>query len=124
MMEKSISIKNVSPSPFLMGDKISEECEQWECYLVLLDIIEIALSPKISKSTVSYLRVLIEEHHLKFIDLYPHLNVIPKMHYMVHYPSQILTLGPLVRSWTMQHEANLNLLSQDYEAISKMSHRQ
>ena len=97
--------------PFLIGDKIPEECEQWECYLMLLDIIEIAMSPKISISTVLYLRILIEEH-LKFIDLYPNLNVISKMHYTVHYPSQILTLGPLVRCWTMRHEAKLSLLKQ------------
>ena len=98
--------------PFLIGDKIPEECEQWECYLTLLDILEIALSPTVSKHTVSYLRVLIEEHHLKFVELYPHLNVIPKMHYMVHYPSQILALGPMVRTWTMRHEAKLSLLKQ------------
>ena len=34
------------------------------------------------------------------------------MHYMVHYPSQILALGPLVRSWTMRYEAKLSLLKQ------------
>ena len=98
--------------PFLIGDKIPEECEYWECYLTLLDILYIALSPTVSKSTVAYLRVLIEEHHMKFKELYPHVNIIPKMHYMVHYPSQILALGPLVRSWTMRYEAKLSLLKQ------------
>ena len=98
--------------PFVIGDKIPEECEQWECYLMLLDIIEIAISLKFSKSTVSYLRILIEEHHLNSTDLYPHFNVIPNMHYMVHYPSQILALGPLATCWTMRHEAKLSLLKQ------------
>lgn len=98
--------------PFLVGDKIPEGCEQWESYLMLLDILQIALSPTVSQGTVAYLRVLIEEHHLKFTQLYPHVSVIPKMHYMVHYPSQILALGPLMRTWTMRHEAKLSLLKQ------------
>ena len=46
--------------PFLIGDKIPEECEQWECYLMLLDIIEIALSPKISKVQCHTCRFLLK----------------------------------------------------------------
>ena len=32
------------------------------------------------------------------------------MHYMVHYPSQILKYGPLIYAWTMRHEAKLSVL--------------
>ena len=36
--------------------------------------------------------------------------MIPKLHYMVHYPSQILKYGPLIHSWTMRHEAKLYVI--------------
>lgn len=32
------------------------------------------------------------------------------MHYMIHFPEQILALGPLIRAWTMRYEAKLHIL--------------
>ena len=96
--------------PLLIGDLIPEDCEEWELFLVLFRICSIATSWEVKPDNIPYLRVLIEEHHSKFIQLYPEKNVIPKMHYMVHYPSQILKYGPLVCTWTMRHEAKLNVI--------------
>ena len=45
-----------------------------------------------------------------FKSLYPDKSIIPKMHYMVHYPSQILTFGPLIYTWTMRHGSKLSVL--------------
>lgn len=67
------------------------------------------MSWEIAPGTIGYLRVLIEEHHTQFKTLYPEHSIIPKMHYMLHYPSQILRYGPLVYSWTMRHEAKLQV---------------
>lgn len=36
--------------------------------------------------------------------------MIPKFHYLVHYPEQIFRVGPMQRTWTMRHEAKLNML--------------
>ncbi len=55
-------------------------------------------------------KVLIEEHHTLFTEVYPTWSVIPKMHYMLHYPEQLIALGPLVRTWTMRCEGKLCLL--------------
>ena len=96
--------------PLLIGDLVPEDCTFWTLYTLLLRICSIAASWQISQDTISYLRVLIEEHHSKFKLLYPHKTIIPKMHYMVHYPSQILSYGPLIYSWTMRHEAKLSVL--------------
>lgn len=38
------------------------------------------------------------------------MTIIPKMHYMLHYPSQIRKYGPLVHSWTMRYESKLRIL--------------
>ena len=66
---------------------------------ILLKICSIAVSPLCLPDTVAYLRVLIEEKLALFQQLYPEKNVIPKQHYMLHYPSQIERLGPLIQSW-------------------------
>lgn len=96
--------------PLLVGDLVPEDCEVWALYGILLRICSIACSWQIKPDTISYLRVLIEEHHSQFTVLYPDTTVIPKMHYMVHYPSQIIRYGPLIYSWTMRHEAKLCIL--------------
>ena len=75
--------------PLMIGYRVSKTDRQWLNFIQLLEIIDIVFAPVISKDTIAYLRVIIEEHHESFIQLYPHCNVTPKMHYMVHYPQWI-----------------------------------
>ena len=96
--------------PLLVGDFIPECSEHWHCFLFLLKICSIAAAWTISKSSIEYLSLLIEEHHELFKKLYPEKIIIPKMHYMFHYPSQIRNFGPLVYSWTMRYESKLRIL--------------
>ena len=96
--------------PLLIASVIPETDPNWQCYLKLLKIIDIALAPLVTTDTCGILKVLIEEHHTLFKRLYPEWSIIPKMHYMVHYPEQIIALGPLVRAWTMRYEAKLHVL--------------
>ena len=42
-----------------------------------------------------------------FTEQYPNESILPKLHYMVHYPQQIISHGPLVRAWTMRFEGKL-----------------
>ena len=91
--------------PLLAGDLIPFEDEHFVSFLLLLRICTIALSPICTHDTVMYLRVLIEEKLSMFQKQYPQLNLIPKFHYMVHYPFQIENFGPLLHSWTMRQEA-------------------
>ena len=37
------------------------------------------------------------------------LPLIPKQHFMVHYPQQILCMGPIINSWNMRNESKLKL---------------
>lgn len=94
----------------LIGDKVPEDDQNWYSFLVLLKICNIALSPVCTQDTIAYLRVLIEEKLYLFKLLYPTERLIPKHHYMVHYPSQILRLGPLVNTWNMRQEAKLSFV--------------
>lgn len=98
--------------PFLVGDKIPEDNEHWLCFLLLRKIVGIVLSPVFSEGLCSLLKLLIAEHHSKFVSLYGVEACIPKMHFLVHYPDQIQAVAPMVRTWTIRHEAKLNFFKQ------------
>ena len=42
-----------------------------------------------------------------FTKQYPNESILPILHYMVHYPQQIISHGPLVRAWTKRFERKL-----------------
>lgn len=98
--------------PFLIGDKIPEDNDNWLCFLLLRRIIEIIFSPVLTEAHCSSLKLLIEDHHCKFVCLYGYDSLIPKMHFLIHYPEQIKLLGPMVHTWTMRYEAKLNFFKQ------------
>ncbi len=76
--------------PLMVGDYIPHDNPKWECFLLLLDILQVCTARVFSKSLIGYLEILIEAHHQCFTENYPGAFVIPKMHYMVHFPRQIL----------------------------------
>ena len=73
----------------MFGDYVPENNPHWENFLILLTILNIVMAPVISMNLVAYLRLLIEQHHLEFKELYPDCSIIPKFHYIVHYPEFI-----------------------------------
>ena len=97
--------------PFLIGSEIPESDSNWKCFLLLRKIIDIVFCPVVTHSMAHSLKILITEHHQIFVSLYPS-RFIPKMHFLIHYPEQMLKVGPMVRSWTIRHEAKLNFFKQ------------
>ena len=95
--------------PFIVADKVTESDERWHCFLLLCKIIDILTSPVASADLCGSLKVLIDDHHCEYIRIYSEESVIPKFHYLVHYPEQILRVGPMQRTCTMRHEAKLNM---------------
>ena len=76
--------------PLMVGDLVLNTDEEWESFLLLLDILQICVSPVVSTDLVAYLTALIEMYLSAFCKCYPHQNIIPKQHYLIHFPSQIL----------------------------------
>lgn len=76
--------------PLMIGDKVPPTDEKWECYLLLLDIFQLSTARVASSAQAGYIEALICDHHQLFINCYPGVNVTPKMHYMVHFPQQIV----------------------------------
>lgn len=96
--------------PFIIGQKVPENDLNWKCFLLLRQIIDIVLCPLASESMSTSLKFLINEHHNLFMSLYS--KCTPKMHFLVHYPEQMLTVGPMNKTWTIRHEAKLNYFKQ------------
>ena len=108
----------------LIGDKIPNNNDHWSCFQLLLKICSICLSPVCTFDTVAYLRIVIEEYLSLFRTIYPDVRLLPKQHFLVHYPRQIEMYGPLVNSWTMRQESKLIFVKRvsymsNYKNISK-----
>jgi len=95
-------IRNV---PLIFGDIVPEGNQNWTLLLLLLQIINIIFSPSVTLGMTVHLKHLIMEHHELFKQLYPHRNLIPKHHFMIHYPACIRKIGPLIHMWSMRFEA-------------------
>lgn len=76
--------------PLMIGDLVPESDKEWECFLLLLEILQICVSSVLSADLVEYLRVLVVMYLSLFRECYPYKNIIPKQHFMIHFPSQIL----------------------------------
>ena len=94
-MTASQSLLLVRILPLLIGDKVPENDENWQCFLLLRKIIDILACPVASADLCGSLKVLILEHHREFVSLYSEDAMIPKFHYLVHYPEQIFRVGPM-----------------------------
>lgn len=76
--------------PLLIGDYVPHDDEHWALYNQLLQIMDIVLAPLVTRNQLGYLQVIINDHHESFKLLYPEASIIPKMHYLIHFPTQIL----------------------------------
>lgn len=93
--------------PLLFGDIVPEGNQNWRLLLLLLQIMNILFSPSLTRGMTVLLKHLIMEHHDLFKQLYPDRTLIPKHHFMIHYPlpACIRKIGPLIHMWSMRFEA-------------------
>lgn len=75
--------------PLMIGIKIPDNNPEWECYLVLLDILKICMSRTLTPDLIEYLEALTRIYLTSFHECYPAAKIIPKQHYMLHFSSQI-----------------------------------
>ena len=71
----------------------------------LIEIVQILFAPVICLQTIDRLKILIEEHLNHVKNLFPENNITPKQHYLIHVPSQIKLLGPMIRHMCMRFES-------------------
>ena len=90
--------------PLLVDGKVDCDDPHWTTFVSLLEIMGICFAHKISFRSIINLKRLIKEHLTSFKNVYSNARILPKQHYLVHLPTQIMMFGPLIRSWCMRFE--------------------
>lgn len=82
--------------PMMIGSYIEEDDEDYEHWLLFLEMQEIIddlLKSKHTRSSLDSLRTLIKKFLDRYIKIFGHLR--PKFHFLTHYPDCIEQVGPL-----------------------------
>ncbi|KAJ8048620.1 hypothetical protein HOLleu_01002 [Holothuria leucospilota] len=105
--------------PLIIGHLLEEwDMPYFELLLQLLDCMDI-FSPKVTHGLIAKLGILIVDHYTKFHEVFPTYSLIPKHHFMVHYPTCLRKVGPLIHVWCMRYEAKQLFLS-NCQLLSKL----
>lgn len=81
----------------VIGDK-PENDVTWQNVLKLKDIVEILSHGHFSEELLHYLGFLLKE-------VFPDISLLPKHHFLEHYPELMRKFGPLGDFWTVRFEA-------------------
>ena len=90
--------------PLIIGTKVPLHNEEWQLLLMLLDCMDIIFAPVLTPGLADLLAYIIQDHHSYFKTLYPSKNLLPKHHFLTHYPEFIKKFGPLSQYWCMRFE--------------------
>ena len=88
--------------PMILSELVDLENPYFRHFVQFAEIVQIVYAPLLSVNTVDHLKFLISRHLMEFRNLYDK-DLIPKMHYLLHIPRQILLFGPPCR-WSCLHE--------------------
>lgn len=97
--------------PLTVGTKIPVSEPTWQVVLNLKDIVELVLAPVHSEETVCFLDSKISEHQHRFWEAFPEQRLIPKHHFLEHYPQLIKAFKPLVTGGPCGLKLNIAFLS-------------
>lgn len=98
--------------PFLIGAQVPEDEPAWLLLMDLKDIVELVVAPVHTDESISYLEIKIVDHRQRYVELFPDVRLLPKQHFLEHYPHLIRCFGPLVQLWTMRFESKHSFFKQ------------
>ena len=107
--------------PLLFGDLVEKNDSHWNVLLLLLQIVNIVFAPFVTEGMTVSLKYLIVEHHTLFKCVFPSKNLIPKHHFMVHYPRCIRNIGPLIHMWCMRYEGKHNFFKRQMKCYKNLT---
>ena len=79
----------------MIGECVPESDRKYQCILLLLSCLSICMALTVTSEDAAILATLIRDHHGLFKEEYPEQGITPKMHYMVHFPSEIIQYSTL-----------------------------
>jgi hypothetical protein len=90
--------------PVFAANRIAYEDQYFRNFMRLYQITQISLAPMACRNSAQRLRKIIEQHNSTYIHLYGVNNFIPKLHFLVHLPEQLMAFGPLRQQWCFAFE--------------------
>lgn len=94
--------------PLLIADWMQYEnphlTEHINCYILLLQIMNVCFAYEIHEESIELLSRMIEIYITRFINLYPN-TIVPKFHFLIHVPRYIKLFGPPRQQWCFRFEA-------------------
>jgi len=92
--------------PLIISDCIIDRNDpSWMLLLLLIEIVEILCAPSIHKDNLESLHSLSIEYLKIRLEIFPHVRLRPKHHYLTHYSELIPIYGPLSKVWAMRFES-------------------
>eukprot|EP00111_Clytia_hemisphaerica_P003426 TCONS_00009790-protein len=95
-------------SSFVLEPLIDVDDEHFKFITQLVEIMQILCSSVIRKDTITELNQKLENHYIKFKELFPTCNLVPKHHYLLHIVDTIKMFGPPMRYSCYSFEAAHN----------------
>lgn len=89
---------------FIIGFKVPENEPAWCLLMDLKDIVELVVSPFHTDDTIRYLDIKIAEYRHRYRQVFPEAKLLPKHHFLEHYPELIKAFGPFLALWTIRFE--------------------
>lgn len=82
--------------PVIIGDKVDPHDPVWQLVIALIELVELVCAPSITTAQIAYLNIVVSEYLETRKAVFPSDRLKPKHHYLLHYASLILKLGPLI----------------------------
>lgn len=108
-------------TPLIFGDVLERDNCYWNLLLLFIQIVNIVLSPIVTNGMTYYLKHLIKDHHKLFKSLFSQKRLIPKHHFMLHYPHCIRKIGPPLHVWCMRFEAKHNFFKRSVKHLKNIT---
>lgn len=90
--------------PYILDEYREKLSKIWETFETMQQIVTIIFSTQIKESDIIRLTDLIEAHLTSVMEIFK-IKLLPKHHFLVHYPSVIRKMGPIIFTWAMRMEA-------------------
>lgn len=100
--------------PLMCGNKVPVDDNVWSLLLSLLRLMEYILSPVLHRGQIYMMKELVKEFTTFSLQICDRL--LPKHHFITHYPQQFLQYGPLRNIWTMRCEAKHSYFVQSFKS--------
>ena len=84
--------------PLMLGLNIPVGNEVWACLVHFAQLVERLCANLFTQSDLVIFESEIKSFFSEFIDLFPEVNMKPKTHFLIHYPTMIRRSGPFVKT--------------------------